>query len=435
MVAKIHSVLQADYLYSFATMDVSKFIASKTYGSFKSSLIRNIIRISIISTSLSVCVMIVAGSVFEGFKSQIAAKVFGFWGHIHVTDLQVSRSIEPFQITDSDSVLQLIKNADFSRVGLDRDCISKMEPFVVLPAILNGKGGNEGVFLKGVSAQFDTEFILSSLKSGSWLDFSDSLFSRGVLISEQTALKADLKTGDPVIGHFVLDGRVVKRKLTVTGIYRTGLEEYDRKFTLVDIRLLQNLLGWKPDEVTGIELFVKNISDAGMINSFLYEEVLPSNLYAETIRDKFPNIFEWLALQDINRSFILGLILLVCIINMVTTLLILILERTHMIGLLSALGMDSWTQRKIFVRYGIRILVQGILIGNLAGIGICFVQWKWKLVKLSEADYYLDHAPVALNPLIWLILSLIFFTIISLSLLVPSWLVARLKPVNALKFR
>ena len=416
-------------------MNVSKFIASRTYGSFRSSLIRNIIRISIISTSLSVCVMIVAGSVFEGFKSQIAAKVFGFWGHIHVTDLQVSRSIEPFQIRNADSVLQLIKTADFSRIGLSQDCITKMEPFVVLPAILSGNRGNEGVFLKGIPEHFDPGFMMSALKSGSWLDFKDSLFSRGVLISEQTTRKADLKAGDPLIGHFVLDGRIVKRKLTVAGTYRTGLEEYDRKFALVDIRLLQNLLGWKADEVTGIELFVKNIGDAGRINTFLYEEILPSNLYSETIRDKFPNIFEWLALQDINRSFILGLILLVCIINMVTTLLILILERTHMIGLLSALGMDTWSQRKIFIRYGVRILFQGILIGNLAGIGLCLIQWKWKIIKLSEADYYLDHAPVALNPFVWLVLSLIFFLVISISLLVPSWLVSRLKPVNALKFR
>jgi len=416
-------------------MDVSRFIAEKTYLSFSRSLIRNIIRISILSTALSMAVMIVAGSVFEGFKTQIASKVFGFWGHIHVTDLQVSRSIEPFLIDQSDSVIQLIKNADFVSVGLPKDCIDRLERFVVLPAIVGHQQAQEGLFLKGVDTGFNPEFSKGFLKAGQWMDFSDSLFSRDILISEQTALKVHLQPGDPVIGHFVLDGKMIKRKLRVSGIYRTGLEEYDRKFALVDVRLLQDLLGWQPDQVTGIEIFVKNLSEASLVNQYLYEEILPSNLYSETIRDKFPNIFEWLALQDINRSFILGLILLVCIINMVTTTLILILERTQMIGLLTALGMDLWTQRKIFIRYGVKILFQGIISGMVVGIGLCLIQWKWKLIKLSEVDYYLDHAPVSLNPITWLILGIVFFMTIVASLLIPSWLVSRIKPVNALKFR
>ncbi|MBK9272105.1 MAG: ABC transporter permease [Saprospiraceae bacterium] len=416
-------------------MDVSRFIAQKTYGSFSRSLIRNIIRISIISTALSMAVMIVAGSVFEGFKSQIASKVFGFWGHIHVTDLQVSRSIEPFLISNSDSIVDLINRADYKSIGLREDAVSETERFVVLPAIIGNHQGQEGLFLKGVDPEFNPSFAKEFLKDGQWLDFADSLFSRDVLISEQSALKAKINVGDAVIGHFVLDGKMIKRKLKVTGIYRTGLEEYDRKFAIVDIRLLQDLLGWKPDEVTGIEIFVKNLSQASVISQYLYEEVLPSNLYCETIREKFPNIFEWLALQDINRSFILGLILLVCIINMVTTTLILILERTQMIGLLSALGMDLWNQRKIFIRYGIQIVFKGILSGMVIGIAICLIQWKWKLIKLSEADYYLDHAPVALNPITWFILALVFFITITASLLIPSWLVSRIRPVNALRFR
>lgn len=199
--------------------------------------------------------------------------------------------------------------------------------------------------------------------------------------------------------------------------------------------MLQQVLQWEPAEVTGIEVFAKDIQLVSELNDFLYEEILPSNLYSETIRDKFPNIFEWLSLQDINKRFIIGLILLVCIINMSTTLLILILERTHMIGLLSALGMRSWDQRKVFVRYGVRILTQGMLYGNLIGIGLCLIQWKYKFIKLSEADYYLDHAPVSLNPWTWLIVNVIFFVVISSSLLIPSYLVARIKPVNALKFR
>lgn len=379
--------------------------------------------------------MIVAGSVFEGFKSQIADKVFGFWGHIHVTDLQVNKSVEPYLIQRADSIAEIIREADYSEMGLSEDCIERVEPFVILPGILDHKNLQEGLFLKGIAESGNNNFLSRFLKSGRQIEYSDSVFSRDVLISEQSALKAGIQIDDAVIAHFVLGGNLIKRKLKVAGIYRTGLEEYDKKFALVDIRLLQNLLSWRSDEVSGIEIFLKRIADADRVNAFLYEEVLPANLYAETIREKFPNIFEWLALQDINRSFILGLILLVCVINMTTTLLILILERTPMIGLLSALGMNTWNQRKIFIRYGVKILAVGLALGNVIGIGLCLIQWKWKLIKLSEADYYLDHAPIALDPLNWIILSLIFFVVVSFSLIIPSFIVSRMKPVNALKFR
>ncbi len=388
-----------------------------------------------ISTALSLSVVIVSSSVFEGFQKLIAQKVFGFWGHIHITDMQVNRSMEPYALKHSDSIKALIHNADFSSADLSSDVIRKLESFVVLPAIVGIDAQYDGLFLKGIEADFDWAFLGQFLKSGRLPELSDSLFSRDILISEQTALKLSLKPDQSILANFVIDGKQIKRKLKVCGTYRTGLEEYDRKFALVDIRMLQQVLQWSPDEVTAIEVFAQDIQEVSALNIFLYEEILPSNLYSETIREKFPNIFEWLSLQDINKRFIIGLILLVCIINMSTTLLILILERTHMIGLLSALGMRSWDQRKVFVRYGIKILTKGMLFGNIIGIGLCLIQWKWKLIKLSEADYYLDHAPVSLNPWTWLVVNLIFFVVISASLLIPSYLVAKIKPVNALKFR
>ena len=238
-----------------------------------------------------------------------------------------------------------------------------------------------------------------------------------------------------MIAHFIINGNQIKRKLKVCGIYRTGLEEYDQKFALVDMRLLQGVLQWTPEQVTGLELFSNRLSDVEKINEFIYNEILPTEIYSETIRSKYPNIFEWLSLQDINKRFILGLILLVCIINMATTLLILILERTHMIGILSTLGLGQWNQRKIFIRYGVKLLVKGMLYGNIIGLGLCFIQWKWKFIKLSEADYYLDHAPISFNPTLLIFLNLVFFITITISLLVPSYFVSKIRPVNALKFR
>ena len=171
------------------------------------------------------------------------------------------------------------------------------------------------------------------------------------------------------------------------------------------------------------------------ISNYLYNEILPSSVYSESIRNKFPHIFEWLSLQDINKYFILGLIMLVCIINMSTTLLILIMSRTTMIGILTSLGMNTWEQRKIFIRYGIRILIKGIMIGNLIGIGLCLLQYHFKFIRLSEADYYLDHAPISLNPYIIIIVNAVFFVVICINLLLPSYLVSKVNPVKALKFR
>lgn len=416
-------------------MDISKYIAQKTFTAFNKSLIRNIIRISIINIALSLAVMIVAAATFEGFQKQIAQKVFGFWGHIHITNIQVNRSIEPIPLDDAGKYQRMIQDADFSSIGLDKSSIRDIEKFVILPGLVDHNNLFQGMFLKGVDPHFDWQYMEQFIKSGSIPQFEDSVFSRSILLSEQSAKKLDITTGGSLIAHFIINGNQIKRKLKVCGIYRTGLEEYDQKFALVDIRLLQGVLQWTPEQVTGLELFSNRLSDVEKINEFIYNEILPTEIYSETIRSKYPNIFEWLSLQDINKRFILGLILLVCIINMATTLLILILERTHMIGILSTLGLGQWNQRKIFIRYGVKLLVKGMLYGNIIGLGLCFIQWKWKFIKLSEADYYLDHAPISFNPTLLIFLNLVFFITITISLLVPSYFVSKIRPVNALKFR
>lgn len=414
-------------------MSISQFIASRTYQAFRKSLMRNIITISIGTTALSVCVMIISASVFEGFQDQISSKVFGFWGHIHITDVSSHRSIEPIPLKHSQNLINALNDPKVNQ-SLSNEIINIQE-FAVLPGILGYKQDYEGVFLKGVRNTFNWDFLRQFLKQGDIPQFPDSNFSRELILSEQTAKKLKIGLNDELIIHFFLDNKHIQRKLKVKGIYRTGLEEYDKKFVLVDIRLLQQLMNWEKDEVTGIEVFVKDVHKAEEINDYLYQEVLPENIYSESIRNKFPNIFEWLSLQDINKRFILGLILLVCIINMSTTLLILVLSRTTMIGLLTALGMSTWQQRKIFIRYGLRILSKGMIIGNTIGIALCLLQYHFRFIKLSEADYYLDHAPISLNPLLIVAVNLIFFFVVALNLLLPSYMVAKIDPIKALKFR
>jgi lipoprotein-releasing system permease protein len=252
----------------------------------------------------------------------------------------------------------------------------------------------------------------------------DSGYSRDILLSEQISTQIKADTGMSITVSLVREGQIVKRKLKVCGIYKTGLEEYDSKFAIVDMRLLQTLLGWDKNQ----------IAEAERISDQIYSEILPSQLYSETIRSKYPNIFEWLALQDINKIFILGLVLLVCIINMSTMLLVLILERTYMIGVLTAIGMSFQRQRKIFLYYAGYIIIRGMLIGNLIGLGIAVIQFKTKIFKLSEADYYLSYVPVAMDPLPIILINVAFFIIILLVMLIPSWIVSRIKPVEAIKF-
>ncbi len=416
-------------------MNVSRFLARKTYFAFRKSLIRNIISISIITTSLSVTVMIVASSVFEGFQQQIAAKVFGFWGHIHITDVHSSRSIEAIPLEDVKSIKDSVLFTDYHSLGY-KDCpIQSVNEFAVIPGIISKDGEYEGLFLKGINSNFNWKFLSQFLKQGRNIEFNDSTLSRDIILSEQISKKLNVKLNDEIKLHFFIDNKHIQRKLKICGIYRTGLEEYDKKFVLVDIKLIQQILQWDQQEVSGLEVFVKDIPHVEALNYYLYKNILPSSAYSETIRNKFPNIFEWLSLQDINKRFILGIILLVCIINMSTTLLILIMSRTQMIGLLNSLGMSIWDQRKIFINYGIRILVRGMLFGNIIGLGVCLLQYKFKFIKLSEADYYLDHAPISLNPSLIVTVNGIFFLIIILNLLIPSYLVAKINPVKALKFR
>jgi lipoprotein-releasing system permease protein len=242
-------------------------------------------------------------------------------------------------------------------------------------------------------------------------------------------------TGQSIVLNFLINEQSVKRKMHITGIYNTGLGEYDRKFALIDKMLLQQILQKDSTEVTGIEVFCNDILQADKINDYLYEEILPSNWYSETIRSKYPNIFEWLALQDVTKYFILLLILAVCIINMSTTTMILIFERTHMVGVLTVLGMTRWTQQKIFLRYASRILLSSIVIGNLIGYGLCFIQNKYKLLKLSESDYYLSYVPIDMSVMPVIILNILFFTLILLFLFLPTIIVQSIQPVKALKFR
>lgn len=430
-------------------MNFSYFIARKVALSGERSFSQLIIRIAVVAVAVSVAVMIATNALVAGFKKQISSKIFGFWGHIHITDTDISTSLleaYPIKINQSfyphlDTVkkVRFIENQSFLGFEWQKETqthggVSHVQVFAVKPGIIKSKSQIEGILLKGIGKDFNWKFMRQYLQEGDTLTLSGATASSQILISRQTADRLRLGVGDDFIVHFVQGGNQLKRRFEIAGIYKTGLEEYDKVFALIDIRQIQRLLGWQPDEVGGFEVFIDDISDLQPITEYIYTEQLPNNLYAETIREKLPEIFEWLDLQDINEIVILSLMIIVAIINMITALLILILERTNMIGTLKALGSSNWNIRRIFLYYAGYIVIVGLFWGNLMGIGLCVLQDQFELIKLSEENYYLSVAPIEIQFWNVLLINIGTLVVTLLFLIVPSYLVTRISPVKAIRF-
>ncbi len=410
-----------------------------------------IIRIAVVAVALSMTVMIVSSALITGFKKEIANKIFGFWGHIHITDPNLSRSLtevypisidQPFYpgLDSIDQVSYISREEVFGRM-VERERQTKggirhIQSFTVYSGIIQANEEIEGIILKGIGKDFDWEFLDRYLIRGQALSLPDSAMDNGILISEQTANRLKVDVDDRFTVFFVTKaGEQLERRFTVSGVYRTGLEEYDRQFALVDIRKIQQILGWREDQVSGFEVFVDDIDDLGPITEYIYFEELPNELYAENIREKMREIFEWLDLQDVNEWVIMGLMLTVAIINMITALLILILERTNMIGTLKALGSGNWPIRRVFLYYAGYIVVIGLFWGNLLGLSLCWVQDTFELITLDETNYYLSVAPVQINWWTVLFLNLGTLAVTLLFLIIPSYLVTRIDPVKAIRFK
>ncbi len=395
--------------------------------------------------------MVISTALISGFKHEIQNKIFGFWGHIHITETGMDRSLlEVYAISKKqtfypslDSVGQieylsrekLLGLFEIERVKKTKGGIRHIQVFAIKPGIIQAENVLEGMILKGIGSDFDWSFINKFMVEGRPIRLPEDSLSRDILISRQTADRLQVGVGDRFTVHFVERGSQLKRLFYISGIYKTGLEEYDRSFALVDIRQIQKLLDWTENDVSGFEVFIDNIEDLDIFDEYIYYEKLPTDLSSETIRKKQPEIFEWLELQNINEVVILSLMVVVAIINMVTTLLILILERTNMIGTLKALGSSNWTIQKIFLYYAAYIVILGIFWGNLLGIGLCLLQQEFEFIKLSEENYYLSVAPIDLQfwPIFLINSGTLLITLVFL--IIPSYLVTTISPVKAIRFK
>ncbi len=428
-------------------MNFPFFIAQRVAASGQKSFARLIIRIAIVAVALSIAVMIVATSLIKGFKSEISAKMFGFWGHIHITSVQQTTTYEPIPIITDKGLVTKLQNlqgvplleTDFwdkiKGQKVTSGGVHHVQSYATKAGIIKTKDNFEGIVLKGIGSDFDWSFVEQNLVEGRKVNICGTDSCHDILISQSTANRLNIKTGSKFIVHFVQNNVQEQRLFEVCGIYKTGLEEYDKKFALVDIAHIQKLLGWADNYIAGYEVFVDDLKDLKSINEYIYSEVISNDLNAQTIRQEEPAIFDWLDLQDVNEQVILILMLVVSIINMVTALLILILERTNMIGTLKSLGTTNGRIQRIFLYYGAIIIFTGLTIGNVIGLGLCWLEQKFKFIHLSEVDYYLSYAPIQFD--FWTILVLNIGTLIitTLFLILPTFMVLSISPVKAIRFK
>ncbi|MEL6392016.1 MAG: FtsX-like permease family protein [Bacteroidota bacterium] len=440
-------------------MNVSAFIARRVTAAGERSFSRLIINIAIAAVAVSLAVMLVATAMMSGFKQEISSKIFGFWGHVHITDQAASFStmdnmnypiyrdqgFYPYldTIGRRDVTWYEFRNGrEIKHEGLTQGGIRHMQVFATLPTVMRSEDSlgveMEGLILKGIGQDFDWPSFEQYLEKGETLRVSPDSISRDIFISAETARRMRLDVNDRVELNFLrANGPELVRVMNVVGIYKTGLAEYDRQFALIDIQQVQRLLGWSEDQVGGFEVFLDNVDDVDAFAEYLHfeEGILPSNLYAESISQKESVLFNWLDIQDYNQVIILTLMIIVAIINMITVLLILILERTHMVGTLKALGQSNWGIQRIFLYYAGYIMLFGLLWGNIIGLGLCWLQDTTGLIRLDEASYYLAVAPIAVNW--WTVIALNVGTlgITLIVLILPSLWIGRIDAVKALRFR
>jgi lipoprotein-releasing system permease protein len=374
-------------------------------------------------------VMIVTLAFAGGFQKTISEKVFSFWGHIRIHNFEAQRvSIaEETPITRNDSVTDLIKT--FPEV-------KTIQAYATKNAILKTSENIEPVQFKGVESNYDFKNIDKFLVKGSWIKFSDTTYSNQIVLSETMANELKLDVGDQLLIFFIQSGGASPRprKLSISGIYKTGIEEYDKIIAIGDLKLIQRLNSWSDDQVGGYEVFLKDYTQMDRVS----EEImfrLPIELKSSTIQQIFPNIFDWLYLQNKTIAIVLIIMVIIATLNLVTCLLILVLERTRMVGVLKAIGAQNGMIQKIFLYHGTLISIGGLIGGNLLAFLICWLQQKYGFITLPEDAYYISKAAV---DLVWwqvLLVNIFTFIVCFLVLMIPTLIVKRIQPVRAIQFR
>ncbi|GAA4331657.1 ABC transporter permease [Flaviaesturariibacter amylovorans] len=410
-------------------MNISSFIARRIAFNQQQSFSRFIIRLSTVATVISVTVMIVTLSFVNGFQDAVSEKVFSFWGHVRIGYRQPGKTAiaEEVPMEASDSILRTVQSMPGVR---------SIHPFATKYAILKTTEEMEGTLIKGLDPSYDSAHIAPYIQEGRWLRFPDSTYAREIVVSTFTAAQLHLKLHDRVLIYFVRpDGSLRPDRLSIVGIYKTGIEEYDKTFALGDLRLIRRLNGWAPNEIGGYEVFLNNYERMDAVSAAIFEQPsFPQLWETRTVREIYPNIFDWLGIVSNNGSVLLSIVTVIVIINFITCLIILVLERVRMIGILKALGASNWTIQRIFLFHSALITLTGIALGTGLSLLLIALQRRFQFVRLNEAEYYMSTAAVRVD---WSQVGLVVVGTLLLSLfvlLIPSLLVRRIQPIKAIRF-
>ncbi len=406
-------------------MNTPLFIAGRMGSSgFGKNLTGIIKKIAILSIALGLAVMIVSMAVVTGFQGEIREKVIGFGGHIQISNYDYNISYEAQPIS---------KKQDFVSEAINIEGLRHIQVFATKPGIIKTDDDIHGVILKGIGPDFDWSFFDDKIVAGSKISLSDSLRSDEVIISNLVARRMQLDLNDDVFMYFIQDPPRIRR-FKLAGIYETGLEELDKVFVIGDLRHIQRLNDWEADQVGGFEILVTGFDAINEVQDKIFD-ILPYHLDAKSIRNLYPQIFDWLNLLDMNVYVIIALMILVAGINMITTLLISVLEKTNAIGILKAMGGSNTLIRKIFLYHAGMLISRGLLLGNIVGILLCLAQAQFGIIKLSPESYYVSEVPINLKLSHVLLLNAGTFLVSIAMLILPSYIIARISPIKAMIFR
>lgn len=414
-------------------MNLPLYIARKIYADTgdRHKVSKPAMRIAIAGVAIGLAVMIVSVSVVFGFKHTIQDKVIGFGGHIQVADFMTLQNQEQYPIQMGDSMLRVIRSIPG---------VSHVQRFAMKQGILKTDSDFLGVAFKGIGADYDTTFIHQHMVEGSIPHFSDSVSTNSILISQRMADMLHLKAGGRVFAYFIDQQGVRARRFTIAGIYRTNLTQYDRTICFTDLHTAVRLNGWESDQVTGAEVTVADLNRLNDVESLFIDRVNRSvdrygaTYTSKTIQEVNPQIFHWLNLLDLNVWIILALMVAVAGVTMVSGLLIIILERTTMIGVLKALGARNRMVRRVFLWFAVFIIGRGLLWGDGIALALLLLQRYTGLVRLDPTTYYVDTAPVEINIPIILLLNLATLLVSVLVLIGPSYLVSHIHPAKSMRY-
>jgi len=391
------------------------------------------VNIALLGIILGLVVLILSVAIVTGYKTEVGRKVIGFGSHLQIVNLDSNESYETEPISENQPFLPELKNIEGVR---------HIQIFATKPGIIKAGSGIQGVVLKGIGPDFDWSFFLENKIAGEPFQVQDTIKTNKVWISKQMADLLSAKIGDKLSMFFVNPPEIVprQRKFELAGIYKTSLDEFDHLFVLADINHVRKLNDWKNDEVSGFELLVSDFRQLDQaeksVSNLILRYTKPESpvLQVVSIKQKYRQIFDWLGLLDMNVWIILVLMVLVAGFNMVSSLLVIILERAQMIGILKAMGARNWNIRKVFLYFSGMLVLKALLWGNILGVGICLLQQYTHVFRLDATSYYLEYVPINLSVVHLLLLNVGTVVITILMLLLPSYFITKISPEKIIRF-